>query len=234
MLALAFIALPTEKANAYGTNYTYQYVPTYYQTPSPVVPYYYGTTYGTQPTMTQDQLANYLRLLIIQLQSQIATKPVYQYGYNTYDYKYSYVVSEPRAKGSSKKYYDDDRYYDDEPSVDTLSATDIDRYEAELRGRVTMNDADDGEVFFVYGTDRNLIEDVEDDFDSYSDVTTRGDRLRKVRVDSGLDGSRSYYEQVRGLTRDTRYYFSMCVGYEDYRRDDRLTCGSTNSFTTDY
>lgn len=230
-LALATVALPFEKAVAYGNNYNYQYVPTYYQPVTTVSPYYYGSGQN----MSQDQLANYLRLLVVQLQTEIAKKPTYNYNYGYgYGYPYSYVVSGPRSKDYDYRYRNDHYYdYDDEPSVDTLSATDIKRYEARLRGRVDMNDADDGEVFFVYGTDRGLVEDVEDDFDSYSDVSTRGDRLRKLRVDSSLDGSRSYDTRVSGLSSDTRYYFSLCVGFED-GRDDRLICGNVNSFTTDW
>ncbi len=228
-------------ASAFAQTYYYQ-VPVYQPTYS-----YQSSTYGT--TMNERELADYLRRLIADLQSQLNARHTYttytystptytQYRQDHYTYDYgsgNYVVGKPRA-GTS--YYDhdykNDRYYDDEPEAYTSSATSIGRYEARLRGEVDMNDYSGGEVFFVYGTDRALIEDVEDDADSYSDVDTRGDRLEKIRVSTSLSGSRTFDTWVTGLSRDREYYFRVCVGYDDDRGRDTLTCGTTLRFTTNY
>jgi len=203
-------------------NSTYYYVPTTYQ---PTTPTY---TYGGKQ-MNEEQLITVLKQMIAQLQAQIDAKKGSSYGggyYNPgYNYGYGYVIGEPRG--------DSRRGDDDEPEAETDSADNIEKNEAELRGSVEMNDFEDGEVFFVYGEDEDMIEDVEDDFDSYSDVDEDGDDLQKVRVDSSLDDDDDYEERVTGLDAETDYYFTSCVGYEDEDDDEVLACGDVEDFTTD-
>lgn len=216
-MGLFAVAPAAEASNYYypslGYQYQTSYVPTYTYTPS--------QSYSA--VMTNDQLAAYLRTLIAQLQAQLNAR--YNYGY--YGYGYNYVIDGPRSS------HDDDWDSEDEPEVETRSATNIGDDEARLRGYVDMNDFEDGEVFFVYGTDEDQIDDVENDFDSYSDVDTDGDHLRKIRVDSSLDDSDSYETRVSGLDDDTEYFFSICVGYEDEDNDDTLACGELEDFETD-
>lgn len=121
---------------------------------------------------------------------------------------------------------------DDEPDVTTHSARDIRDDEAELRGEVDMNDFRDGIVFFVYGEDENDVEEATRE-DSYNDVDEQGDDLQKVRVDSDLDGEEDYERTVTNLDDDTRYYYAMCVEYEDEDDDETLECGSVEEFRTD-
>lgn len=128
---------------------------------------------------------------------------------------------------------DDDDDNDEEPDVTTESAENVEDDEAELHGEVDMNDFDNGEVFFVFGQDEDMIEEVEDDFDSYSDVDEDGEDLEKVRVDSDLDDSSSYELRASGLDEDTDYYFQICVGYEDEDDDEVLMCGGVEEFTTE-
>lgn len=223
-LFVAVSVLP-DSALAQGNYYYYPTVG-YQQSVVPTHSYNYGTT-----QMSEAQMRALLQQLILQLQSQLASSSWSYKVSNPYQgsSSYNYVVGGPR----SYSYNDRDDRYEDEPEAHTDRATNIDRNEAELRGEVDMNDFDDGEVFFVYGTDEDLVEDVEHDFDSYSDVDTRGDRLQKVRVDSSLDGSDDYREYIYGLDRDEDYYFRICVGYEDEDNDDVLVCGDVEEFTTD-
>lgn len=122
---------------------------------------------------------------------------------------------------------------DDEPDANTDGADDVDEDSAELNGDVDMNDFNNGVVFFVYGEDEDQIEDVERDYDSYSDVDTDGDDLRKVRVDTDLDGDDDYSRRVTSLDDDTRHYYQICVEYEDDDDDDVLECGGVEDFETD-
>lgn len=122
---------------------------------------------------------------------------------------------------------------DDEPVATTRSARDIEDDEVELRGEVDMNDFDDGIVFFVYGEDENDIDDVENDFDSYTNVDENGDDLQKVLIDSNHDGSDTFTRTVTGLDDATNHYFRICVEYEDEDSDETLTCGSVLDFRTD-
>jgi hypothetical protein len=95
-----------------------------------------------------------------------------------------------------------------------------------------MQDAEEGIVFFVYGEDEDMVEDVEDE-DTYSNVDTDGDDLQKVKVDSNFEGDDDFYAVVSGLDDDTDYYFRLCVQFEDEDDDDRLVCGDVEDFTTD-
>lgn len=222
---MAAVALMPSSAFAATTYYYLPSTTQYQQTVT--LPYAGGTA------LTQSQLIAYLQQLILQLQAQLAAQNSnYYYNSGYYSSGSNYVIGQPRGSGDRDD--DRDRYDDDEPEAYTDTATNIDRYEARLRGEVDMNDFDDGEVFFVYGTDEGQIEDVERDYDSYRDVDTDGKRLQKVRVDSGLDGSEDYSYTVSDLSRDTDYYYQICVGYEDYDGDDALACGGVENFTTDY
>lgn len=220
VVAMAAVALPSEAA----ANTTYYYMPTTGYQYQPVT-WNTSTIGGTK--MTEAQMIAYLQQLILQLQAQLASKGntgYYPYGGSSYGY--GYVIGEPRGSGSS-------RGGDDEPEVETESAKKIEDDRATLRGSVDMMDFEDGEVFFVFGTDEDAIEDVEDDFDSYRDVDEDGDDLMKERVDSSLDGDADYEMTVTGLDEDTDYYFQICVGYEDEDGDDVLKCGGVDDFTTD-
>lgn len=220
---LVVVALPTERAEA-STNY--YYVPASYQyQPTP-----YGSWYGQSGTtqMSQAELIAYLKQLIAQLQAQLANQQSYGYGTGYYGYGqgYGYVVGTPRSGSSSSS-------DDDEPEVQTKRATSIDSDEARLNGNVDMMDFEDGEVFFVYGTDEDQIEDVEDDYDSYRDIDTDGKRLQKVRVKSNFDDEDDFSYRVTGLYSNTDYYFQICVGYEDEDDDEVIVCGGVEDFTTD-
>ncbi|MEZ4104674.1 MAG: fibronectin type III domain-containing protein, partial [Candidatus Paceibacterota bacterium] len=114
---------------------------------------------------------------------------------------------------------------DEEPDVTTNSVRNIEDDRATLRGNVDMNNFDNGRIFFVYGEDEDQIEDVENDFDTYSEIAEDGDDLQKVLVDNDLDGNDSYSETVTGLDDDTRHYYSLCVEFENEDGDDKLICG---------
>lgn len=120
---------------------------------------------------------------------------------------------------------------EDTPDVTTQSATDVTDDSAVLRGTVDMRDFDSGTVFFVYGEDERLVDDVAD-YDRYSDIDEEGSDLQKVSVDSDLDGEESYTKRVSGLDNDRDIFHRTCVAYEN-DGDDRIECGSVRSFTTD-
>ncbi len=122
---------------------------------------------------------------------------------------------------------------DDYPEVDVDSATNITDDSAKLRGEVDMNDFKNGLVFFVYGEDEDQVDDIADDYDTYSEVDEDGDDLQKIRIDYDLDTDATFYANVSGLNDDTDIYFNLCVEFEDEDDDDRIVCGDTEDFTTD-
>lgn len=165
-------------------------------------------------------------------------EPYWYYGSQAYTYDNYYYGNNYSAnaygfygQSSSQNYRRDN---DDKPRVNTDSARSVNYHSAELRGEVDMRDAENGRAFFVYGEDRNDVEDVEDE-DEYSDVDENGDDLQKVLVDSNLDdGDEEDYERtVYGLDNDTRIYFRLCVEFEDEDGDEKLECGDVENFRTD-
>lgn len=128
---------------------------------------------------------------------------------------------------------DDGSNYDDEPTLNTYEAKDIEEDSAELNGYVDMNDSSNGKVFFVYGEDESQVEDVEDNYDQYSEIDEDGDDLQKILVDNDLDNSSNYHEDVYHLDDNTDIYYSICVEFEDEDDDEKILCGDTESFETD-
>ncbi len=119
-----------------------------------------------------------------------------------------------------------------DPDVTTSDATNITASAARLEGSVDMNDFDNGYVFFVYGEDKNSVEDAADE-NQYSDIDTSGSDLKKIIVETSFDNDDTLTKVVSGLQDDTDIYYRLCVGYTDDNDDDALVCGDVESFTTD-
>lgn len=121
----------------------------------------------------------------------------------------------------------------DEPVATTNTAQNIATTSAKLRGDVDMNDFNNGVVFFVYGESESSVQDVDNDFDTYEDVNESGDALKKVRVDTDLDGTESYTADVTGLDGNTAHYFAIAVAYKDENGHDVIELGNIRNFTTE-
>lgn len=210
VLLTAGVLVMADYANAQVVNpYPSLYMPTTTQFSMP-----YMSTFGNGNDMFQQQIIQFLSFL--------------NNGQNMYMPGFTYTSNFGSSYGFSSS-----THTFEEPDVETDNARNIDRYEAELRGEVDMNDAIDGTVFFVYGEDEDQIEDVERDYDSYSDVDEDGDDLQKIRVERRFNGDDTFSEDVEDLNRNTRYYFVLCVEYEDEDEDDTLECGRVEEFRTD-
>ncbi len=121
-----------------------------------------------------------------------------------------------------------------DPEAETEDEDDVDEDSATLEGKIRMNDFDNGFVFFVYGQDESDVEDVEDE-DEYSDIDEDGDNLQKEEVDDNNDedGWESYDLDINGLDTDERYYYRICVEYDNDDGDEELVCGDVEDFKTD-
>jgi hypothetical protein len=122
---------------------------------------------------------------------------------------------------------------DDEPDITTVGYSNVTDDSARMRGSVDMNDFDNGIAFIVYGEDEDQVEDVADDYDTYSDIDEDGDDLQKIKVRSNVDTTLSFYAYTSGLDNNTDIYFAACVEYEDEDNDDVIMCGNTKDFQTD-
>jgi hypothetical protein len=199
--------------------------------------YYFDTATAYPASQTyvgnKDYISQLLSLIAI-LQAQIADQQSSAYSNSTSYYGYgnagNYIFGPTPSIGRNSSSNNDQ-----EPDVDTKSAKDIQDDSAELRGDVDMNDFQNGIVFFVYGQDEDMIEDVEDDYEEYRDVKDDedDDDFEVVRVDSDLDDDDRFEEDVNNLEEDERYYYIICVEYEDEDDDETLECGDVEDFETD-
>lgn len=137
-----------------------------------------------------------------------------------------------RDRGLILSFRTSDNSNNTDPEVDTKRAESITKDSAKLNGLVDMNDFSNGNVFFVFGEDKNMVSDVDSDFDSYSEVDEDGDNLQKVLVDSDLDDKDNYTYLADKLDDDTEYFFSICVEYDDDNNDSTIICGDVEEFTT--
>lgn len=118
------------------------------------------------------------------------------------------------------------------PIATTEDERDVERTSAQLNGNIDMNGVNDGDVFFVWGTDQSDINDVDVE-NRFSDVRVDGDRIQKREVRDNFDGERDFDLVVSSLQEDETYYYRMCVEYEDDSNRDQIECGITERFDTD-
>jgi len=97
--------------------------------------------------------------------------------------------------------------------VETLSATDIEENEAELRAEVDLDGEDEALIWFEYGED-------DDDL---------GDRTTKRRIDDDDGDTVRFTEQIEDLDDDERHYYRAVV--ED--KDGDRSYGDIRNFRTD-
>lgn len=128
---------------------------------------------------------------------------------------------------------DDATNLDDSFFIETRSEQNVTENSAELRGSVdtTDSDVDNIDLFFVWGEDLSEIEDVDNE-DTYRDVNTNGDNIRKRLVRENFDGDQNFEEDVSGLSTDERIYFRFCAEYETSNGDDAIKCGVVEEFDT--
>lgn len=123
---------------------------------------------------------------------------------------------------------------DETPYVSTRVPSNVTDDSVTLRGRVEMRDFDNGIVFFVYGTDEDTIDDVDNDFDTYEDIEdTSSDSLKKVQIEDELDGNASYVHDIEDLDNETVYHYRIGVQYENTDGEDVLKLGGVRTFITE-
>ena len=97
--------------------------------------------------------------------------------------------------------------------VDTLSATNINKYDAELRMQIDLNGEDEAVTWFEYGQSSSRL----------------NERTSKTRVTDSRGDVRTISDDIDNLDSGEKYYFRAVVEDENGDR----SYGSTRSFTTD-
>ncbi len=117
------------------------------------------------------------------------------------------------------------------PSAETEGSSAITATGASIQGFVTMNDYSLGNVFFVYGSDRNQVVDAED-FDSLAQIPVAAGLVAKKSANAKFTGRNTVKLTASGLARGTKNYYRICVEYTDTNKSPYLSCGEVESFTT--
>lgn len=120
----------------------------------------------------------------------------------------------------------------DEPDVETGRATDIEETRALIEGEFDLNNVDEPRVAFVVGEDRDEVEDADRE-NSLSDIRRIGDDVFVTRIHNLDDDDDEHESQLYSLTEDTRYYYRLCVDFEDDDNDEQMECGDVEDFRTD-
>ena len=150
----------------------------------------------------------------------------YNYNYNNgYNYNYNYNYNCANPYGCN---------YGGQPNVMTDGVSNVTNSTARIQGAVNMNGAGSGLAFFVYGTSASAIQNVQYNFNTYSDVMNSGNAIRKVSVGSINSDYGNYYYNLYGLPSGNTIYYALCVEYSNGSNNSQLTCGSTQSFYTSY
>ncbi len=116
------------------------------------------------------------------------------------------------------------------PTTETEGVTNVNTGGATVQGFVSMNDFASGRVFFVFGSDRNRVVNLERLYNNFSEIpTVRGEFGTRV-VHARFSGRNTVTTNLSGLPRATLHYYRVCVEYTEQDRT-QLTCGNTETFT---
>lgn len=120
------------------------------------------------------------------------------------------------------------------PTIETLSAQDIESRKANLRGKVNMYSHKNGLVFAVYGYNAKDVSGYTNKYNTYSEIpTSENDRARSVLIASkAKTGLNDYRRSVSNLVANTNYYYKICIEHDGYLNTRQITCGSTKTFNT--
>jgi hypothetical protein len=117
------------------------------------------------------------------------------------------------------------------PSVETEGVSRVTASGATIQGFVSMNDYGTGRPFFVFGSDRERVTELESRYRTFTDIPTVRGEFGTRSVSTTFTGRNTVTTSISGLAPATRHYYRACVEYTDGSRT-RLTCGNTETFIT--
>jgi len=124
---------------------------------------------------------------------------------------------------------------DGDPEADTQTESDVTTTSATLKGRIKMNNVNNGIVFYVYGQDQSSIDSADTDYHSYDEANNNGngDDFQVVLVNNNNDedGWITFSKNVTNLDTNEMYYYQICVEHAASGSDE-LVCGGIESFKT--
>ncbi len=119
------------------------------------------------------------------------------------------------------------------PVVESEGLTGITASGAELKVFVSMNDYDNGTVFFVRSTDYSKLSKLDDDFDNYAEIpAVNNSGVSKLIVKKAVTERSTVTGRISGLTKATKNYYIACVEYVYRGSSVTITCSDVESFVT--
>lgn len=121
-----------------------------------------------------------------------------------------------------------------EPVVEEVSHMNVTNNSVQLHGEFDVYSYTPASVFFVYGQDDDLVEDVADDYDTYFDVNEDGQDLRKMHyLGFGQTGDFGITTgTIGGLESDEEYFYTACIEFTNSNNNQELVCGDVEEFET--
>ena len=119
------------------------------------------------------------------------------------------------------------------PFVRTDGVSRITNHSAVLHGFVNTNRIPlPGIAYFVWGTDRNLVNSVDGYNHNYADTVTYGDRLQKAYVDNSFTGQGGIHLTANNLRSNSGYFYRACLSYSLNDAETNAVCGKIKEFKT--
>ncbi|MCD5389924.1 MAG: peptidoglycan-binding protein [Candidatus Pacebacteria bacterium] len=120
----------------------------------------------------------------------------------------------------------------DAPEIETESATNVTAYHAYLNGVLDdLGDADEVKAFFVITHDDENIDDIENEYNTFSSIQQNG--LLKKYFDN-MDDEDDFTKYITGYVNNNTNYYRACGQYEDSNNNDHIVCGDIKEFTTPF
>ncbi len=120
----------------------------------------------------------------------------------------------------------------EKPKVTTSRPKNIGLYIVTLVGSVDMNDFRNGIAFFIYGENKEDVDEIKKRYKRYRRIREYGDDRKKLLLDDDIDRYKLFEKKVSYLDLDTKHYYAIGVEYENEDDDEVIIMGRTYPFTT--
>jgi hypothetical protein len=194
----------------------------------------YGTGDSLTRTKTVPQITKTGRQAVSVVLDDLRSDTTYSYrfvaederGYRHYGQTRTFTTISPAAVQT----------FSGRPLAETEGTIDIKASGATVQAFISMNDYVSGLAFFVYGTNRSVLEDIteEEDYDSFKEIIVDSKVTYKRSLTTKATGRNTAKLSLSSLKPATKYFYRACVEYydsEDIKRPN-IRCGEVETFTT--
>jgi len=117
------------------------------------------------------------------------------------------------------------------PTLENEGVANVTSNGAEIKGFISMNDYKTGIAFFVFGTDRTAIGQIEN-HGTFKDIPVIRGQVDKRSVNQNFTGRSTVVARLSGLSKASTTYYRVCVEYATNSGVTDVRCSSVGSFIT--